>query len=297
MKKLAILCCLPFLADADVVIGPQFTESGIRVETQGLEWLSLDATNNRSLASMISGLESGWTDNQGNQWEAGDWRFATRHETETLLTSLWGGALGLSSSVSWATQNADGAKWFKDNLKMTAYDNAAGTVTNSDLIRMDFGNFFFGIGECGTSINKGYGQACFGSIHYAENILSDKTSYLTDADRNRTAVTYTADSGHAGSFFDTRGIKVTENYSRESGYEFNEMRRLDSTSGDVQTGMLLVRGESANFGLWGEPQFPEGNEPNIPGQFAEDVPLKGAGAMALLGLCFVTRRSKFRKKV
>ena len=147
MKKTLTLALslLSLGAQANIVSGPSFTDTGKAVNTQDLEWLSLFATNGISSREMMANLQNsdGWIDNFGNSWAHDDWRIATRYEVEELLFSLWGG-----SSLGLSTDNYDGAKWFNDNLGLTG----------SNRINSQIGWFHYGIGECGFSEAEAYGE-------------------------------------------------------------------------------------------------------------------------------------------
>ncbi|REL31529.1 PEP-CTERM sorting domain-containing protein [Thalassotalea euphylliae] len=79
-----------------------------QVELQDLEWLSLDSTF--GIARLDIENQS-WTDNNGAIWQADDWRFATRQETNTLLNSLSGGLVD-----GYSVSNFYGATWFAENF-------------------------------------------------------------------------------------------------------------------------------------------------------------------------------------
>ena len=59
-------------------------DTGKFADLQGLNWLTLDETQNQSRQSVLDGF-GGYIDN--------GWRYATRNETETLVNSIWGGEI------------------------------------------------------------------------------------------------------------------------------------------------------------------------------------------------------------
>ena len=114
-------------------------------DLQGLEWLSLDVTAGRSRTDVES----------DTALNADGWRYATRQETETLITSLWGNSV---SGISYT--NYAGARWFLDNFGIL-------NIVNDDLhVDLNSSQFFFGdYGECSADHN----QSCAGSLGTFEN--------------------------------------------------------------------------------------------------------------------------------
>lgn len=102
-------------AYAGLISGNHTTDGGKSVNLQGLEWMPL--THTAGLSRSQVGSSNGFTDRYGNEWKSGDWRYATRSETEILLGSLWGGVYSGFSS-----DNYDGAKWFFDFFGGIAFD-------------------------------------------------------------------------------------------------------------------------------------------------------------------------------
>jgi hypothetical protein len=110
MKKLfaaALLLTAGFSmsAHAGLISGPITFDGGKSVDLQGLEWMPLTYTAGLS-RNVVEG-NNGFTDNFGGSWKKGDWRYATRNETEKLLGSLWGGRYD-----GWSYDNFVGASTF-----------------------------------------------------------------------------------------------------------------------------------------------------------------------------------------
>ncbi len=117
IKLVAVaMFCFTSASHATFISGNHQTDGGKIVDLQGLEWLSLDHTMELSRDYVEDA--SGFTDNYGTYFSAGEWRYATRVEVATLLGSLWGGTVpGLDFS------NADGALWFESFFGLLAYDS------------------------------------------------------------------------------------------------------------------------------------------------------------------------------
>lgn len=244
MKK-TVFATLTFLSlgvQASIVSGPEFTDEGKAVNTQGLEWLSLSATNGMSSKEMMENLErdSGWTDNFGNNWGYDDWRIATRFEVEELLYSLWGGtALGIS------TDNYDGTKWFNDNLNLTG----------SNTVNSQIGWFRYGIGECGLSEAETYADAtkgCEGNAFISFDVIErDNVGHIVNSNGTLSrGITYRANSGLAGSFTRNGGINYNKQYDVRIN---NSSYNIEDGTGSNAESFVLVRGQDANYGGWGEP--------------------------------------------
>ena len=106
-------------ANAGIISGPQQYVNDFgqntNVALQGLEWLSLD----HSFGIARTAIDNqAWRDNQGTQWQANEWRYATREETNNLLNSLWGNTFN-----GWGFNNYQGASWFEDNFGLIAGSN------------------------------------------------------------------------------------------------------------------------------------------------------------------------------
>jgi|TARA_R110002060_G_scaffold77607_2_gene89285 hypothetical protein len=151
-----------FTANAGLISGNQLTFNGRSPELQGLEWLSLDYTKGLSRNE----IENGFTDNYNNTWDSNEWRYATRHETETLISSLWGGNFN-----GWSEDNADGAKWFLEHFGLLSpnHNNGQGDFPNSGLSIFLFGDN----DECfsGTDIS------CIGDIQYTDSFLGEYVTW------------------------------------------------------------------------------------------------------------------------
>lgn len=120
------------------------------VNLSGLQWMTLDHTVGLSRDS-IDGKD--WTDNQGNDWGANEWRYATRAETNALINSLWGGTFD-----GYGYNNYQGVSWFANNF---------GGMFSRD--RNDFTGYqriwyYYGAqGECGVN------TSCSGVMAKAED--------------------------------------------------------------------------------------------------------------------------------
>ncbi|WP_039918683.1 PEP-CTERM sorting domain-containing protein [Cellvibrio mixtus] len=165
-------------AHAVIISGDQVTSGGKQVALQGLEWLSLDHTVGFSRAD----IEDGFTDRFGNTWNAGDWRYATRAETTTLLSSLWGG-VWTGELGGWQSSNHDGASWFINAFEGLAYDSGFGNGRIDKTYTFpggyknhDFSQFFFGNQyEC----NGRYDFTCYGLVQVADYHSSSNNSEKT----------------------------------------------------------------------------------------------------------------------
>ncbi|MDO6762301.1 PEP-CTERM sorting domain-containing protein [Agarivorans sp. 1_MG-2023] len=132
-----------FTANATFISGDYTLENGKEVALQGLEWMPL--TYSQSYSRLYVEADGGWTDRFGNQWQANDWRYATRNETATLLNSLWGGVyLGFSND------NFIGASWFINYFGGLGMDTSFGLnrvdlkLNNSTWDNYDVSQFLFG---------------------------------------------------------------------------------------------------------------------------------------------------------
>ena len=154
-------------AHAIIISGDQVTAGGKQVALQGLEWLSLDHTAGLSRAD----IEDGFTDRFGTVWNVGDWRYATRTETTTLLSSLWGG-IWTGVQGAWQSSNYDGASWFINTFQGLQYDAGFGNeridktyTLPGGYINHDASEFFFGNDyECHSS----YDFTCYGLVQVAD---------------------------------------------------------------------------------------------------------------------------------
>tara|TARA_B100000508_G_scaffold140731_1_gene143113 strand:+ start:2460 stop:3287 length:828 start_codon:yes stop_codon:yes gene_type:complete len=273
MKKTLTLALslLSLGAQANIVSGPSFTDTGKAVNTQDLEWLSLFATNGISSREMMANLQNsdGWIDNFGNSWAHDDWRIATRYEVEELLFSLWGG-----SSLGLSTDNYDGAKWFNDNLGLTG----------SNRINSQIGWFHYGIGECGFSEAEAYGDAtkgCEGNAFVSFDVIErDSVGDIVNNDGSLSrGITYRANSGLAGSFTRNGGVNYNQQYDvRVNNSSFN----IDDGVSRGAESFVLVRGQDANYGGWGEP-----------GAIASNVNSASTAllSLSLFGMLLMRRRS------
>ena len=115
--------------------------SGKFANLQGLEWLSLDATSGKSRSEIDAGF---------NNLLLNGWQYATRSQTEILVTSLWGG-----NYSGWSQDNYSGASWFLNTFSALAYYN------NGNYENQFYSKFLFGSEqECSTEVT----YTCFGAI-------------------------------------------------------------------------------------------------------------------------------------
>lgn len=165
-KKIAIITLIGATTQvqASLISGTHYTNNGKKVNLQGLEWMSLDYTAGFSRSYIESG--SGFTDNYGNAWAEGEWRYASRRETGELINSIWGGTYD-----GWSAGNADGASWFLNNFSGLYFDTGFGnnrvdgSLTNNLWRNLDSSNFLFGADqECNSNAQK----SCYGEVTFAE---------------------------------------------------------------------------------------------------------------------------------
>ncbi len=185
-----------FTANAVIISGEMYTDDGKLVALQGLEWLSLEHTAGLSRAD----VEDGFTDNYGTSWAAGEWTYADRAQTETLLNSLWGGVYD-----GWSNDNYDGASWFINNfggLEGDTWTNnvrSDGKLNNAVWTNYDRSFFIFGNDtECFAS----FGNTCEGEIASADSTTSislrgfNINTFMTDNARANEGVgLFTEDAG------------------------------------------------------------------------------------------------------
>ncbi|MEL7046447.1 MAG: hypothetical protein AAGL66_15740 [Pseudomonadota bacterium] len=90
------------------------------------------------------------------------WRYATRSETETLITSLWSGIYD-----GWSADNFAGASWFVDTFGATFESTDSRFFTG-----LNWSRFFFGdIGECD---REGFAVlSCIGLVQKALDAAGD----------------------------------------------------------------------------------------------------------------------------
>ena len=158
-------------ANAGLISGAHTTVDGKVVDLQGLEWMSLDYTAGLSR----NDIEDGFTDRYGTTWEAGEWTYATRAQTEALLGSLWGGVYD-----GFSADNADGAEWFISTFEGIAFDLYTGpdrvnlTSTDSTWNGLDGAWFLFGTdGECSSTVT----QSCVGNVEHTDGTFQDTYGY------------------------------------------------------------------------------------------------------------------------
>lgn len=177
---------------------------------QGLEWLSLDETQNQSRISVTAGFGG---------FIADGWRYATRAETAILLGSLWDHVYD-----GYSLSNAPGAKWFIDNF------GALNTGSNSSFTGISETGFFFGnLNECG-DISRPY---CQGDVRYAEVANSDRFGFSVLTLQSE--FIGSANTGPYGAFYEVGGVDMGLT-------DFNQDISANNSSGVA--GSLLVRTDS-----------------------------------------------------
>ena len=165
-------------AQAGLISGEHLLSNGNTVALQGLEWMPLTYTVSMSR----NDIEDGFTDRFGGRWNAGEWRYASRVETATLLRSLWD-----HQSNGWSAANFVGLTWFKTNLALLGYDTGFGgeRVDREGTGGHDWSDFAYGdTGECGV------GRTCKG--HVAVNNDTgwlNRTHGLSGSELNVSALT------------------------------------------------------------------------------------------------------------
>lgn len=212
-------------AQAAFISGTHYTDGSKLVALQDLEWMSLE----HSADLTRSDIEDGFTDSYGVTWSAGEWRYATRGETETLLGSLWGGVWS-----GWASSNADGATWFLNHFWGIAFDyyqdglRIDGSINNESFTEFNYSFFFFGNPyECSTHT----GAFCIGGVMYFMNSPSDYLAALATPPYP-TMVSRLANSGPAGYLAEDFGLNASIHSDNASS---------QNTNVQPEVGHLLVR--------------------------------------------------------
>ena len=196
----SLLSSVSSFANAGIISGLQKTDLGKNVDLQGMEWLSLEHTAGLSRFD----IENGFTDRYGQVWAAGEWRYATRNQTELLLNSLWG-----QTWDGWSSDNVDGVNWFLEQFGGLAYDEGFGkerinkNSDSTDWLSYDYSWFNFGLeNEC-SSISL---STCYGSI--GVGTITDTSRYAS-ATNIKTQDIYTYNSGErVGYISDRRGADM-----------------------------------------------------------------------------------------
>ncbi len=215
-----------FTANAGLISGTHTTDDGKVVALQNLEWMSLDYTAGLSR----NDVEDGFTDNYGTTWAAGEWTYATRVQTESLIGSLWGG-----NYSGYSADNGDGAAWFLNNFAGLAFDTWAGHTrslykhTDTYYTNLDYSRFMFGNQlECSTASH----QTCIGGIIVADNV-ADNMSAVDVASGNEVLSAYVANSGLIGYIHEVDGANF--------GLTDENDHHSKSSRGMMNYGSLLVR--------------------------------------------------------
>lgn len=203
-----LLASWTFEAHAGFISGNHILQNGNNVALQGLEWMPLTYTSNISRFN----IESGFTDHFNNNWKVGDWRYATRGETEKLINSLWGGEYN-----GWSANNADGAWWFLNNFGGLAYDEGVCELRKNNVQNefprtgFDYSYFSFGAtSECSQFASYG----CVGLVQGLANSVYDM--FAQNKPYSVPVVSYYQNSGNAGYFDDQHGGDFQHNQNNQS---------------------------------------------------------------------------------
>jgi hypothetical protein len=213
-------------ANAGFISGSHTTDGGKVVALQNLEWMSLDYTAGLSRNEVEN--VNGFTDRYGTDWAAGEWTYASRSQTETLINSLWG-----ETYNGWSNDNADGAAWFMDNFgglgsdTWDAFTRTDGKYNKFGFTNLDSSGFYFGtVGDCAPSP----AVSCVGQVDHAHNYDQDLSAQHVLSDTVQVA--YQKDSGPVGRFLDKDG----------GNFNVNDFNSRDFTFTKYQfQGSLLVR--------------------------------------------------------
>lgn len=220
----AISICVSIGCKANYISGQYVLDTGKLVDLQNLEWLPLEHTSGISRVH----IENGFIDNYGNEWNKGDWRYATKTEVSTLINSLWGGEFN-----GWSSNNASGALWFLSAFGGLSYDSGIGqervrsSYTSFPWTGYDFSYFFYGSDqEC---INEPM-YSCIGLIQKIDN--SEYHMFGQNNSSPFPQVSYYPNSGPSGYFADEYGGDFL--FSNSEDY-------LIKNFADPTMGSLLVR--------------------------------------------------------
>lgn len=181
------------------------SSSSTNADLQGLEWLSLDVT---------AGMSRQEVENS-TLITSGEWRYATRSETETLINSLWGGVYNGHSA-----DNAPGALDFLTNWSALHVSLAGYTNPKQS-------SFLFGdAGDC----HPLPFYICVGNVQHFDN--SPHTWTVTNVITGATETPYVANSGVVGYFSEFSGGDFGLNSINSTMY---------FTNSSTSVGSLLVR--------------------------------------------------------
>jgi len=216
------------IANAGIISGDYTLENGQNVALQGLEWLSLDYTAGLSRTD----IEDGFTDRYGNSWQVGEWQYATRAQTETLLGSLWNGTY-----AGFSAEDAIGANWFITQFGGLSYDTGYGVDridgkrNNSRSTNEDSSQFFFGEdGDCVINdddyeefddIPSVSESSCIGHLKFGENYWNSVTAFNVDSGEYELSYDNSIDAAY-GSFHEDAGVNMglySDNNSTIKNYE------------------------------------------------------------------------------
>lgn len=220
--------------NAGIISGTHYTDLGKLVDLQGLEWMSLEHT--AGLSRNLIEDSNGFTDRYNTDWAAGEWVYASRAQTETLLSSLWGGNYN-----GWSRDNADGVAWFQSHFGMLAFDSGFGTsridgkLNSTTWTNYDETNFFFGNdGECTSDFNS----SCIGQLAYGELYTKNFTSQ--NVNTGIYEISYSQFQSSAGYIDEISGADLFPQPHTNPSYSDNNI--LDKLrSGLRDLGSLLVR--------------------------------------------------------
>ena len=122
--------------------------SGSFADLQGLEWLSFDITLGMSRNQVVSDVVG--------TIDGGGWRYASISETNSLLSSLWGGVYD-----GWSADNYDGAQWMETIFGVT-YSSSSGSGFTQ--------NSYFMYGEQGECY---WLRSCVGEVKNIDDSLRE----------------------------------------------------------------------------------------------------------------------------
>ncbi len=197
-SSLVFAACISMNAHGGYISGTHTLSNGNTVALQGLEWMPLTYTAGLSRTD----IENGFTDRFGTTWAAGEWTYATRAQTETLLKSLWD-----QSYYGWSNGNASGAHWFLEKFGGIAFDLGYGvsriekTWSSSTLTNFDYSFFFYGdTASCYPATNI----SCYGHVAKFDNDTQAKSELNATTLINE--LSYVGNSGAGGWFYGSYGL-------------------------------------------------------------------------------------------
>lgn len=171
MKKIFViaLLALSFGAQSAIIKGHHVTDDGKQVDLIGLEWLSWDVTYGFSGDQIKNGFV--------NSFLADGWRYATVSEFGQMISSIAG------STVGWAGDNADGAKWLWENFDAPDYNALRNNSRTGDLYLAENykGHWRAARDGSGTSypVTQGWFHGQYGATGIAYTKIPDYVTYAS----------------------------------------------------------------------------------------------------------------------